>query len=163
MRYPFIEEHHKTWPVRVMCRVLLVTAAGFYKWRQQRRLGPSRREVNRLQLLEQIRDLHQRSSGRYGAPTGLLCSEALASGGSDLVEARPALVFGSHPSRFDPAGLFHAMEGGIERTFFDAQDVLGHGLNPGGDAVAVKRSTPGKNLQREEGERALQGILTGHT
>ena len=102
-------------------------------------------------------------SGRYGAPTGLLCSEALASGGSDLVEARPALVFGSHPSRFDPAGLFHAMEGGIERTFFDAQDVLGHGLNPGGDAVAVKRSTPGKNLQREEGERALQGILTGHT
>jgi putative transposase len=67
MRYVFIQDHHPQWPVRAMCQVLAVKPSGYYRWRR-RMHKPSGREVDRLQLIEQIREVHQRSDGRYGSP-----------------------------------------------------------------------------------------------
>jgi hypothetical protein len=30
MRYGFVEAHRDRWPIRTMCRVLLVSAGGYY-------------------------------------------------------------------------------------------------------------------------------------
>jgi putative transposase len=51
--------------VTTMCRVLGVSASGYYAW--QRRDSSPRARQDR-QLLEQIRASHQRSRGTYGAP-----------------------------------------------------------------------------------------------
>jgi putative transposase len=51
--------------VGTLCRVLGVSASGYYAW--QRRAGSRRRRADAA-LLEQIRDSHRRSRGTYGAP-----------------------------------------------------------------------------------------------
>ena len=65
MKYAFVREHRRRWPVGVMCRVLLVSRSGFYGW--TRRL-PSRRERRRDQLLAKIHRAHQESRELYGSP-----------------------------------------------------------------------------------------------
>jgi putative transposase len=51
--------------VRRMCRLLGVSASGYYAWR--RRSRPPRAEADEA-LLVRIRAIHQRSRGTYGAP-----------------------------------------------------------------------------------------------
>ena len=51
--------------IATMCRVLGVSASGYYAW--QRR-GASARARTDAELLEQIRAFHRRSRGTYGAP-----------------------------------------------------------------------------------------------
>ena len=51
--------------VTTMCRVLGVSASGYYAWRSRRR---SRRATADARLLEHIRTAHQASRGTYGAP-----------------------------------------------------------------------------------------------
>jgi putative transposase len=65
MRYRFIQDHSGEFPVRLMCQVLAVVVAGYYAWRQRK---PSQHQVRRLQLLKQIRDVHEQSHGTYGSP-----------------------------------------------------------------------------------------------
>jgi len=50
-------------PVAVICRVLRVSASGYYEWRSRR---PSVRDVDDARLIDTIRELHRLSRGTYG-------------------------------------------------------------------------------------------------
>jgi putative transposase len=69
MRYRFVEAHRKCWPARLICLMLELSVSGYYRWRA---CGASSRQVDRardrLQLIEQIRLVHQQSRGAYGSP-----------------------------------------------------------------------------------------------
>ena len=58
MRYAFIEQHKKMWPVADQCRVLEVAVSGFRAW-QKRQSGKPRaalgKRVSDLALLTHIR------------------------------------------------------------------------------------------------------------
>lgn len=55
MRFGFVDEHRKVWPVRVMCAVLGLSASGYYAWRA--RPESPRAAANRA-LLDDIRLIH---------------------------------------------------------------------------------------------------------
>jgi putative transposase len=65
MKFRIIEDQRKTFPVRVLCDVMGVSAAGYYAWRS--RPESPRKTANRV-LLSEIRRLHLAHRGRYGAP-----------------------------------------------------------------------------------------------
>jgi putative transposase len=65
VRYACIARHQAEYPVRLMCRVLQVSPAGFYA--AQRR-APSRRARTDAVLRVHVRALHAQSDGTYGAP-----------------------------------------------------------------------------------------------
>jgi len=65
VKYRFIEAHRPMAPVRVFCRALGVTKAGFMAWRN--RLESPRRSQDR-QMAEHIRRIHQDSGSAYGSP-----------------------------------------------------------------------------------------------
>ena len=52
-------------PVRTMCRVLQVSASGFYAWLER---PPSSRALADAVLTERIRRIHTASDGNYGSP-----------------------------------------------------------------------------------------------
>ena len=51
--------------VRTMCRVLGVSASGFYAWRDR---APSQRSITNAVMTERIRQIHQDSYESYGMP-----------------------------------------------------------------------------------------------
>ncbi len=65
MKFAFIKEHHRSWPVAVMCRVLKVARSGFYAWRRR---PPSARSRRDEELLAGIRKVHQANRELYGSP-----------------------------------------------------------------------------------------------
>ena len=65
MRFGFIEQHARTYPVRLMCRVLQVSPSGYYAWRS--RPESARATANRS-LLQDVQRLHGQHRGRYGSP-----------------------------------------------------------------------------------------------
>ncbi len=88
MRFGFIEQHARTWPVRLMCRVLRVSASGYYAWRSR---PESHRAIANRRLLQEVHRLHAQHQGRYGSPRmhaalrygrhpQNLCQEATATG-----------------------------------------------------------------------------------
>jgi len=56
---------NNTLPVRAMCRVLGVSASGYYAWRVR---GPSKRAAANAKLTQEIRKVHKESDATYGAP-----------------------------------------------------------------------------------------------
>ncbi|HEY3316575.1 MAG TPA: IS3 family transposase [Bacillota bacterium] len=64
-RYRFIEVEKADHAVSLMCRVLTVSRAGYYAWRQR---GLSHRARKDSALMERIRSIHRASRGTYGAP-----------------------------------------------------------------------------------------------
>lgn len=75
MRYRFIDAHRREHAVVAMCRVLGVSKAGYYAWRDR---APSKRELSNRRLAAEIRTVHQRSRRTYGSPR--VHAELLASG-----------------------------------------------------------------------------------
>ncbi len=53
------------YPVATMCRLLEVSASGYYAWLKR---GPSKRAREDAWLLERIETIHEESRGTYGAP-----------------------------------------------------------------------------------------------
>ena len=66
MRYRVIQEHDRRYPIRLMCRALAVSPAGYYAWRGR---PESRRAAANRTLLVTIRVLHQDSRQTYGSPS----------------------------------------------------------------------------------------------
>lgn len=65
MRYRFIEDHRRRWPVALQCEVLRVSRSGFYAWRTR---SPSASRRRREALVAAIREVHAESRAVYGAP-----------------------------------------------------------------------------------------------
>ncbi|MBL8076098.1 MAG: hypothetical protein JNL29_17170 [Nitrospira sp.] len=63
MRYRVIQEYDRRYPIRLMCRAVAVSSAGYYAWRtrpESARVGANR------DLLTAIRQLHHDSRQTYG-------------------------------------------------------------------------------------------------
>ena len=64
MKYVFIAQHKKTWPVDLMCQLLGVTRSGYYGY--QRR-GGDRFDPYHQELLEAVRDIAKATEDSYGS------------------------------------------------------------------------------------------------
>ena len=84
MRYRFIDEHKKAWPVNLMCGALSVSRSGYYDWTGR---GPSRREQSNRELDRRIGEIFAHHRQRYGVPR---ITEALHDEGIDCSENRVA-------------------------------------------------------------------------
>jgi putative transposase len=63
LRYTFIRDHHKDWPVRQLCSLLDVHPSGYYAWRKQ---PSSKRHVEDQRLTGLIKQYWLESGGVYG-------------------------------------------------------------------------------------------------
>jgi len=65
--YPFIEAEktEQDGNVAMACRMLEVSRAAYYEWSTK---APSARELSDGELAERIKQIHNKSQGRYGAP-----------------------------------------------------------------------------------------------
>lgn len=65
MRYPFIRDHTDEYPIRTMCRVLEVSASGYYAWCKR---PESERTRENRRILTEIKAIFTRFKERYGSP-----------------------------------------------------------------------------------------------
>lgn len=65
MKFAFIGAHAAEFHITTMCRVLLVSKAGYYAWVQR---PPSARAEANAQLTLEIATIHEWSRGTYGSP-----------------------------------------------------------------------------------------------
>ena len=65
MKFGFIQTEKATYPVRVLCRTLVVSASGFYAWCRR---GLSKRAQEDAALKVKIRAFHASSGKTYGSP-----------------------------------------------------------------------------------------------
>ena len=68
MKYAFIQQHRRLWPVSVQCRVLQVSAAGYHAHLVRRGSDAQRRHLNDEALLVHINTLHAQTRSAYGWP-----------------------------------------------------------------------------------------------
>jgi putative transposase len=65
IRFHFVSNNLADLPVKRMCELVVVPRSSFYAWPNR---TPSARERADGELVELIRDIHQRSRGVYGVP-----------------------------------------------------------------------------------------------
>lgn len=84
MRYRAIQEQDRRYPIRLMCRALAVSPAGYYAWCTR---PESHRAVRNRALLVTIRVIHRASRATYGSPS---IWDALLKQGHDVGKHRVA-------------------------------------------------------------------------
>ena len=102
MKFAFVNEHRRRWPVQVICRVLRVSRSGFYRWRVRK---PSARQIRRQQLLEKIRVAHRENQELYGSPRihrGLLIDGEMVSRNTVAKLMRQAKIRAKTRRKFVP-------------------------------------------------------------
>jgi transposase InsO family protein len=65
VKFAFIEEHLSSFPVKLVCRVLIVSRSGYYAWLER---PVSERTVRRQKLAVKIKIIHEQNRGVYGSP-----------------------------------------------------------------------------------------------
>ncbi len=123
MSVKFIRDRAGRWPVRLMCRVLEVSASGCYGWRSR---PESARTVSNRAPLADVRRLHAERHGRHGSP-GM--HAALRAEGGTASRGRVARLMRRHGIRaLAPFGtsLRDALSGGGSpvQTVHDRQPPL---------------------------------------
>jgi putative transposase len=93
MRYRAIQEHDRRYPIRLMCRALMVSPAGYYAWAAR---PESDRSVHNRALLSAIRVIHRESRETYGSPS---IWDALVKRGHGVGENRIARLMRSEGIR----------------------------------------------------------------
>ena len=68
MKYAFIQRHKLVWPIRVQCRVLLVSVSGYHQHLARRRLIAQRRHLSDEALVVHISAVYAENRGAYGWP-----------------------------------------------------------------------------------------------
>ena len=68
MKYAFIERHKRVWPIRVQCRVLLVSVSGYHQHLARRRQIAERRHLSNEALLVHISAVYAENRAAYGWP-----------------------------------------------------------------------------------------------
>lgn len=64
MRYEFIQEEKKAFPVTLLCKTMKVTRSGYYAWTNR---GESRHSQENKQMADVVKSTHAISRGCYGA------------------------------------------------------------------------------------------------
>lgn len=65
MRFSFVRENERSWPVETMCSVFQVSRSGYYAWKKRK---PSLTAQRQASLTEEIREIHQEYREVYGSP-----------------------------------------------------------------------------------------------
>jgi transposase InsO family protein len=65
LRFAFIKGHRDAWPVALQCRVLAVSRAGYYAWRDRPDSASAKR---RAELAAKARAVHEANRRVYGSP-----------------------------------------------------------------------------------------------
>jgi putative transposase len=68
VKYAFIRQHRRLWPIRIQCQVLGVSVAGYHEHLLRRRSLQPRRHLSDEALLVPIRAVYAESRGAYGWP-----------------------------------------------------------------------------------------------
>lgn len=100
MSFRFIRDHVDRWPIRLMCRVLKVSASGYYAWRSR---SESARSASNRTLLADVRRLHAEHRGRHGSPR---MHAALRAEGRTASRGRIARLMRRHGIRALPGRRF---------------------------------------------------------
>ena len=90
MKYALITRHRADFAVRLMCRVLQVSASGYYQWCKA---TPSLHAIADAALLAHVRTAYEASKGAYGAPR---VHRALRHQGTRVGKKRVARVMRRH-------------------------------------------------------------------
>lgn len=80
MKYWFMDQYRSCHGVQKMCRVIVASRSGYYRWRKQPR---SKRQKENEKILMEIKESHKNSRGTYGSPritkdlwaNGIKCGE----------------------------------------------------------------------------------------
>lgn len=90
MKYAFIQQHARQYPINRLCKALRVSRSGYYDW-----LGrePSPRALANQDILRHIQALHVRHKQRYGSPR---MHAALLQQGHQLSRGRVERIMHTH-------------------------------------------------------------------
>lgn len=124
MKYAFIAQQRRGYPLNLLCRALAVSRSGYYAWRRAR---PSARELRDRELLAHIGRLHEANHRTYGSPRirlALRRQGQLVSGKRVARLMRQGGLSGAcHPKRFHTNGA--------QPTWEDAGNELKRRFAPG--------------------------------
>jgi putative transposase len=93
VKFAFIKEHLRVYPLPIVCQVLAVSRSGYYAWRGR---PQSRRAKRRCELAVKVRAVHQENRGVYGSPR---VHRTLVAAGEQVSENTVANVMRQHEIR----------------------------------------------------------------